>query len=320
MFSTPILFLVFNRLETTQKVFEQIRATRPTRLYVAADGPRRNREDDFFKCSKVKEYILNSIDWSCDVKTLFREENLGCGVAVNQAIDWFFENEEEGIILEDDCLAHPTFFTYCESLLDRYRLDEKVMLIGGGNFQNGKKQGESSYYFSCYPHTWGWATWRSAWQNNSFDLKKWSGSEVLSKIAKVFSNNEEVKYWQAIYMDIKYGVADIWDYQWTISIWMSDGMVITPIKNLVINIGYGEDATHTGKNMEFFFKQQLESMEMPLVHSIRKINTKADRFTFLNHFNIPMRLSNRLRNIAYSIFPAFIFEKWRSLKSKMLTI
>ena len=155
-FSIPILFLVFNRPETTALVFQEIRKVRPQQLFVAADGPRPDRTGEAEKCAEVKK-IVAAVDWPCEVKTLFRDNNLGCRVAVSSAINWFFENVEEGIILEDDCLPHPDFFRFCNELLDYYRNDERIMHIGGNNFQFVNKYGKSSYYFSHYAHIWGWA-------------------------------------------------------------------------------------------------------------------------------------------------------------------
>ena len=148
--NTAVLFLIFNRLDTTKQVFEAIRQAKPPRLYIAADGARSSREGEAEKVQAVREYIIQNIDWECEVKTLFREQNLGCKYAVSGAIDWFFENEEMGIILEDDCLPSQSFFWFCEELLERYKDDMRVWHIGGSNFQNGIKRGDGDYYFSKY--------------------------------------------------------------------------------------------------------------------------------------------------------------------------
>ncbi len=162
MFQTPILFLIFNRPDTTKRVFESISRVKPTKLYIAADGARKNKVGEVLLCQETRN-IIELIDWECEIKTLFRTENLGCKIAVSSAIDWFFENEEQGIILEDDCLPHPSFFGYCETLLNYYKDDLRIGHIGGDNFQKGKKRGEGSYYFSQYYFIWGWAIWKLAW-------------------------------------------------------------------------------------------------------------------------------------------------------------
>ena len=162
-FNTPILFLIFNRPDTTFKVFEEIRKIKPAKLYIAADGPRPNVIGEEEKCTASRN-IIKQVDWDCDVKTLFREKNLGCKIAVSSAISWFFENVEEGIILEDDTFPTQSFFWFCQELLDFYRNDSRIMHISGNNFQLGKIRGEGSYYFSKYNHIWGWATWKRAWR------------------------------------------------------------------------------------------------------------------------------------------------------------
>jgi GT2 family glycosyltransferase len=161
---TAILILLFNRPETTIRVFDKISQIKPQRLYIASDGPRKNFDGEKEKVKKVRE-IATRVDWPCEVKTLFRNENLGCKKGVSSAITWFFEQEEQGIILEDDCVPNLDFFTFCESLLDRYAEDERVSVITGNNFQNNKWRGDASYYFSKYNHCWGWASWRRSWKD-----------------------------------------------------------------------------------------------------------------------------------------------------------
>ena len=146
MFNTPILFVIFNRLDTTFKVFEKIREIKPKKLYIAADGPRKQIEGENEKCAKVRS-IETLVDWDCEVKTLFQSENLSCGPAVSTAISWFFNNEEQGIILEDDCLPNTSFFHFCEEMLNYYKENETIMHIGGTNFQDGRMYGKADYYF-----------------------------------------------------------------------------------------------------------------------------------------------------------------------------
>ena len=241
---TALLFLVFNRPDTTAQVFEAIRKAKPLRLYVAADGPRRGREGEAERVGKVRE-IASAVDWPCEVKTLFRDENLGCKQAVSGAITWFFEQEEQGIILEDDCLPHPDFFTYCETLLDRYAHDERVSVITGNNFQNGQHRGDASYYFSKYNHCWGWASWRRAWKHYQGDLPfwpKWSTSGTWRQHAP---DKVEERYWGTIFDRVRAEQIDSWAYPWTASVWYHGGLTATPNVNLVSNIGFGPDSTHT---------------------------------------------------------------------------
>src|SRR5262249_47548369 len=168
----PVLFLVFNRPETTARVMEAIRAAGPERLYVAADGPRDSKTGEAEHCAEVRQLAMN-VDWPCDVRTLFRDRNLGCRRAVSSAITWFFEQEPEGIILEDDCLPSFDFFPYCAELLERYRDDERVMAICGSAYADVSSDYPHSYYFSYYADMWGWATWRRAWLHYDNRMDRW---------------------------------------------------------------------------------------------------------------------------------------------------
>lgn len=241
---TAVLFLVFNRPDTTAQVFEAIRQAKPPRLYVAADGPRVNREGEAERVARVRE-IATAVDWPCEVKTMFREENLGCKYAVSGGITWFFEHEEQGIILEDDCLPHPDFFGFCETLLERYASDERVWVITGDNFQNGQKRGEGTYYFSCYNHVWGWASWQRAWQKADMDIKFWSEWKHSAAWQATKRDKVERKYWSKIFDRMYRAEIDTWDYPWTASVWFHGGLTATPNVNLVSNIGFGPDSTHT---------------------------------------------------------------------------
>jgi hypothetical protein len=241
---TAVLFLVFNRPDTTKQVFEAIRRAKPPRLYVAADGPRANREGEAERAAYVRQ-IATAVHWPCELKTLFRHENLGCKKAVSSAIDWFFENEEQGIILEDDCLPNPDFFTFCETLLDRYVNDERVWVVTGDNFQDGRCHGDASYYFSRYNHVWGWASWRRAWTKRDMEIKFWPEWKKSPAWKACLSDKVERRYWSKIFDRMYLNEIDTWDYPWTASVWFHGGLTVTPNVNLVSNIGFGPDATHT---------------------------------------------------------------------------
>lgn len=246
-FSTPVLFIVFNRPDTTQQVFNAIRQAKPKKLFIAADGPRPNRSGETEKCEIVKA-IVQQVDWECEVKTLFRTENLGCAKGPMTAITWFFEHVEEGIILEDDCLPHPSFFFYCQELLKYYRDNEKVMLIGGNQHLQDSivMDMEYSYYFSAINYTWGWATWKTTWQKYKFDLNDIPRCHLKQCLKLYFKNRNIHRAWLWYYEMVKNSFLNTcWDYQLTFSIWTNKGLCIAPFKNLVSNIGFGEDATHT---------------------------------------------------------------------------
>lgn len=282
--NTPILFLVFNRPDTTAIVFEEIRKAKPSRLYVASDGSRSNRdgEQELVECVRK---IATAIDWSCDVKTLFRETNLGCKYAVSSAISWFFEQEEEGIILEDDCLPNSDFFIYCQNLLDYYRNNKEIFLITGNNFQNGRWRGEESYYFSTYPHIWGWASWRRAWDCYDVEMKYWPKWKDSAKWINRFNDKIERRYWENIFESTYKGKIDTWDYQWTAAIWKNNGLTITPNINLVSNIGYGENATHTFNLNSCLSK--IPTGKLQTINHPKKIikDSIADSYIFNNVLN-----------------------------------
>ncbi len=178
-FDVPILLLAFNRPNQTRRVFDAIKAIQPTKFYFAADGPREGRAEEAILCQTVRTSILENIDWDCEVKTLFRDKNLGCKYAVSSAISWFFENEPEGIILEDDCLPDASFFPFCAELLEKYRHDDRIMMISGDNYQKDKLRTDYSYYFTRYNQIWGWASWRRVW--NLYDVEMKLLPEILEK-------------------------------------------------------------------------------------------------------------------------------------------
>jgi len=242
--NTPILFLIFNRPDHTKQIFNLIRSLAPKKLYLASDGPRMNHIGDIEKVSKVRHIALN-IDWDCEVKSMFRDSNLGCKYAVSSAISWFFEHEEHGIILEDDVLPDPSFFYYCQDLLNKYKDDTKVWGICGTNFQNGISRGKASYYFSQYPDIWGWATWRRAWKHYDVEIRNWKNIRNSIFWSELFPIKAERRYWSNIFDKVYSGNVDTWDYQWNACVFFNRGLFAVPNVNLVTNIGYGVDATHT---------------------------------------------------------------------------
>lgn len=240
---SPILFLIFNRPKETQILFNAIKEAKPNKLYVAADGPRNNGKDELV-CKEVKD-ILKQIDWDCELITLFRKENLGCGRAVSSAITWFFENEKEGIILEDDCLPSSDFFRFCDSMLEKYREDSRIGHICGTNFQDGIKRGKGDYYYSSLVNVWGWASWRRVWQNYDFDMINLETAYDYSFLDKVNRNNVIQKFIYQTFQNTKKGLIDTWDYQYFYSNLVQSYISIIPNYNMISNIGFSGEATHT---------------------------------------------------------------------------
>lgn len=239
----PILFIAFNRPKLAERVFERIRQAQPTELYIAADGPRLQNDQDKKTCNQTRK-IITKVDWKCEVHTLFHDRNLGCKIAPSVAINWFFSHVDEGIILEDDCLPDPTFFKYCNELLKFYRFDSRVMMISGDNFQP-QKRGDGSYYFSKVPRTWGWATWKRAWNLFDINLNSYEAFKERNRIYDVFDDAAWQNFWISNLDKVFEENLDTWDYIWFYTVFVNHGLVIKPNVNLISNIGFTEKATHT---------------------------------------------------------------------------
>ncbi|MCS6796374.1 MAG: FkbM family methyltransferase [Raineya sp.] len=301
MFNTPILFLVFNRPDTTQQVFDKIRAIKPAKLFIAADGARKNIVSEQEKVNIVRKIILEGIDWNCEVKTLFREKNLGCGRAVSEAITWFFEHVEQGIILEDDTVPNLSFFHFCKDLLDYYKDDERIFMISGNNFQNGIKRGKADYYFSIYTHIWGWATWRRTWQKYDYKLTKLDDFIAKNKIKQYFKKKSHQNFWLNIFKEVKAQKIDTWDFQLQFACLYNNGLAILPNENLVTNIGFRGDATHTIKK-KHIAELPTKELKFPLKHPHKIIQSKkADLFTYRSVFNYKKAKVNILESILSKI-------------------
>jgi hypothetical protein len=301
MFNTPILFLIFNRPDTTKKVFNEIRKIKPKRLFVAADGFREGKDGEKELCELTRKLVIDTIDWECEVKTQFRDANLGCGLGPCTAINWFFEHVEEGIILEDDCVPDPSFFNYCELLLERYRNNEKIMSISGDNFQNGVRRGDGSYYFSNIFHGWGWATWKRAWSLNDFYMKKWPEFKTQGLLEICNNDIQKYNYWNLI-LDSTYTKtinADPWDYQFLFSIWYHKGINIHPNMNLVSNIGFGNGATHTHEVDHIMSNCKVFKYEDKIPSKI-EVDFIADDYTFYNYYCSPEQAKKQpKRNLSF---------------------
>lgn len=254
MFNIPILYLVFNRPDETLQSFDTIRKIKPRQLFVAADGPRQANQSDFFKCERVRSSILNNIDWDCEVKTLFRTENMGCGKAVQNALDWFFSEVEMGIIIEDDIIPDSSFFKNAAILLNQFKDNHQIFSINGHNlaYENFKYDFGLTRYFNM----WGWATWR---RSNDLVNKTWStydeindfkkGSKLLKslRLPIVLPQMEWFSRWQYLFNSTKSGKIDTWDYQWVYTCLKNQQYCIRPNLNMINNIGFNENSTHTSQ-------------------------------------------------------------------------
>ncbi|MCJ8163494.1 nucleotide-diphospho-sugar transferase [Pontibacter sp. E15-1] len=294
---TPVLLLIFNRPQTTQKVFDRIRQVKPQKLYVAADGPRPGNATDAERCAETRR-IVDQVDWDCEVKTLFQVENQGCGVSPAKSITWLFENEETGIILEDDCVPSKSFFWYCQEVLEKYRHDTRVMHVSGNNYLNGwRRDSDYSYYFSDKVNSWGWATWRRAWQHYDFKLSNYPELKQKGYLSGLFLNKMEEAYrlskLNETYTNIQKG--DVWDYQWEFTVYSNSGLCIVPEVNLVRNIGFGEDATHTFNLHDKKAQIKEQEIELPLRHPkfvIRDVASDRRNFNYMMRDKVSAKLKN----------------------------
>lgn len=292
---TPVVLLMFRRPDTTARVFAEIARAQPPKLLVVADGPRPDRPDEAEQCAATRA-IIEQVDWPCEVLTNYAETNMGLRRRVSSGITWAFEQVDEAIILEDDCVPHPTFFRFCQELLERYRDDERVMHISGDNFQYGHRRTSYSYYFSYYPHCWGWATWRRAWQHYDDDMTLWSEVRDTGRLKDVFVDTEVVHYWSRILQRTYEKQVDSWAYIWGFTCWHQSGLTILPDCNLVTNIGFGSDATHTTQKRSTTNALTTQAMSFPLNQPPYVIqNRLADRFTEERLFGIRKSFQNRLK-------------------------
>ncbi len=298
MLNTPVLFLIFNRPDTTRQVFAKIREIQPRQLFIAADGPR-NIPGEAEKCALTRKTVMDAIDWDCEVKTLFRTENLGCGLAVSDAISWFFDSVEMGIILEDDCLPDPTFFSFCETLLDKYKNDERVSIIGGTNYQL-ENNTTDSYYFSIYSHIWGWATWRRTWKLYEYNITSYDKKIIRNH----FKTCKETNYWDSIYKNpdtLK--KINTWDYQLQYVNFKHNKISIIPNTNLVKNIGL-LNGTHTGTEVpDFHFKRRFGNIEK-IIHPIYiQRDYEADLYFYENMLSLPEpSFATKVKGFFYKIY------------------
>jgi hypothetical protein len=304
----PVLFIVFARPETTAKVFKSIRKAKPGKLYIAADGPRADRPGEWERSEEVR-MIATAVDWPCEVHTFFRDRNYGCGAQVSAAISWFFTHEEEGIILEDDCLPSDSFFQFCAEMLERYRTDTRVMSIGGNNLEPARfREREYSYSFSKLTYIWGWATWRRAWRLYAYDMPLFPEIDEKRYLLPLYSSIHERGLFQYIFGKMYTGSNappsryNIWDYQWQFACNIHSGLVIVPAVNMVSNIGFGLGATNVSED-SIGRGLKCEEIGFPLVHpEFVMVDRTRERRTFeICHTSRKSRLKTRIKQVALSL-------------------
>ena len=297
-----VLLLTWRRPHTTRRVIDAIRPFAPDRLYVASDGPIADHADEFAKVADTRALVERMIDWDCRIERLYSDINQGCRLAVSRAITWFFQHEEEGIILEDDCVPHPDFFSYCQILLEHYRDDDRIWCISGNNFQDGQKRGDGSYYFSHYPHCWGWASWRRAWQKHDGKLASWPAVCSSAAWRQSCRFKGEQSWRRQLYDSAYSGGLDAWSVAWMYAKEKHGGLALIASNNLVSNLGWGEDATHTHDQNDPRACMKTVPVEFPLRHAKNLVpDDRADLNYFIRFCRAPS-LASRVINKLYRIW------------------
>lgn len=288
----PIALILFNRPKCTQRVFEQIREARPGKLYLIADGPRPHKAGEAEKCAETRGVVEGMIDWDCEVRKNFAKENLGCRMRPATGISWVFEHEEAAVILEDDCLPDPTFFPFCAEMLDRYREREEVMLVCGTNSRQYVPRDHSSYFFSRYSQTWGWATWKRAWSRFDIHLTGWPALRDSEAWQRSDLPPAARSFYEAKIDEIVRDGLDAWDYGWSVTIALHKGKVIIPARNLVENVGFGMGATHTLNPLNSLLLPRSHSLPPPYSHpaSIAYDNEHDEAYAAAHYANARVRL------------------------------
>jgi hypothetical protein len=306
-FKSPILIIIFNRSKYLKKISTILNKIKPLKIYIAADGPRKNVKYDLLKCKIARKTLLNNINWKCKILKKFSKKNLGVKKNIIESLNWFFQNESKGIILEDDCYPNISFFKFCDELLKKYEDNNKIKMISGNFYFQKNFKLNDSYFFSQRPGTHGWATWARSWAENDIDMKKWKGFVDFLFLVFFFKLNlTKSHYFFKKFKSAYLNKIKCWDYQWLYSIWKNNGLIIRPSKNLCKHIGWGPESTH-GKGRDTFPKLKNSKMNFPLTHP-NKIyqNNTLDNFedkivrklNFISYFKY--KLLNKIKtNIDY---------------------
>lgn len=290
---SPVVFIIFNRPDVTQRVFSAIAKARPKKLLVIADGARTNYPDDKQNCKDTRD-IIESVDWPCNVLTHYSNINNGCKNQISTGLDWAFTQVKEAIILEDDCLPDISFFRFCDELLEKYRNNGRISMISGDNFQFGKQQPKNSYYFSKYTHIWGWATWSKSWNNYDQHMYSWPKLRKTNWLRNILPNKLSIWYWSHIFNSALKN--NSWAYIWTFTCWNHGKVSIIPTVNLISNIGFNKDATHTTKK-DKYSEMKSHTMIFPLTHPHDiEVDQKADNITEKEMFSGSV-LFRKIKNI-----------------------
>jgi hypothetical protein len=285
---SPVLFLTYRRYRTAAPVFDAIREAKPPKLYFASNAPNPDNDGEDQLVEQVRN-LLKLVDWPCDVHTLFREKHLSVKYSISTAIDWFFEHEEEGIIIEDDVLPLQSFFPYCDELLERYRNNDQIAMISGCNFTSKRISFKESYFYTRIPHIQGWASWRRSWIHYDIEMKSWPEWRQENGLSKWLINHTSfISYWRNIFNNTYNKKVETWDYQWTYRCWRFGSLSISPKNNLINLIGFGSDATFTTGDIPSIIAESVpDELMFPLKHpAVIKTDDNADMIIFQNIFGV----------------------------------
>ena len=305
MLNTPVLLITFNRPDHVRRVLSAIRAVQPAALYVFQDGPREGNAGDPEKCARVRDVVRELVDWNCDLHTLYSDRNYGCGAGPMMGIDWFFHEVEEGIVMEDDCLPHPDFFGYCAELLDRYRNDPKVMYISSTLYDNRWKCKES-YDFSHYMITGAWASWARAWKGFDLDLLDMDARKFRRHCKKLLYSVVEADWWYFKVLEIQRDKEkkSYWDFQMQIHLFKNEGLTIHPRVNLVSNIGFDGEGTHTLSNNTGLGDRPVFGI-LPLTHpESMTVDTRRDYLCFAKS-----RSRGRVKDAVSRVYKSMMYDR-----------
>lgn len=278
-FRTPVVLVIFNRPHTTQEVFNVLKEVKPTKLFVIADGPRVNNQEDIKKCQETRN-IIDTISWECEVHKRYANTNIGIRNNFPDGLNWVFEQVTEAIILEDDTVPHLSFFPYCEELLERYKDDERIGMISGYNDQFGRSRTDFSYYFSRHTNIWAWGTWKRAWKYYDVNAPIWSELKNNKWLECVTTSRDEAKHWIRATDNLLNRKSEGWDAQWTVACMSQNMLSIKPNINLVTNIGFDSDSTHNTNSNVLVSRMSVDEINFPLKHpNITLPNLEADIFS-----------------------------------------
>lgn len=261
---TPVALLIYKRPSTTEKVFEAIRQAKPPQLLVIANAPRPDQPGEAEKCAATRA-IIDRVDWDCQVFKNYADTFLSCKDRISSGLDWVFETVDRAIVLEDDCVPDPSFFRFCDEMLERYQDDERVTSIAGTSYQIQRQRSQYSYYFSHYNLLWGWATWRRVWQHYDVNMKLWPEIRDSGWLVDCLGNEQTANHWSRSF-ERTYNGFDTWDDQWVLSCWIQSGLSIVPNVNLVSNIGFGNESTHTKDSFDWRAAMPTAPIAFPLKH------------------------------------------------------